>query len=162
MQQYRPHLVRIPFPEAPRHRHSRMFPILLANLVSSALTPRAPRRRHEPPVRASKGRAKPINLALQGGGAHGAFTWGVLDQLLDDERIIVEGLSATSAGAMNAAVFTYGYAIGGRAGAKQALAEFWRRVSDAARQGPLQPSWLDRIIGNRSLEFSPAFVFADL
>ena len=103
-----------------------------------------------------------VNLALQGGGAHGAFTWGVLDQLLDDERIIVEGLSATSAGAMNAAVFTYGYAMGGRAGAKTALAQFWRRISEAAMRGPLQPSWLDRIMGNRSLEFSPAFVFADL
>ena len=72
---------------------------------------------------------KTINLALQGGGAHGAFTWGVLDRLLEDERIAVEGISATSAGAMNATVFTYGYAMGGRDGAKKALAGFWRRIS---------------------------------
>ena len=74
-----------------------MFPILLANLVSNALTPRSPPRRMPPPGRARKGRAKPINLALQGGGAHGAFTWGVLDQLLEDGRIAIEGISGASA-----------------------------------------------------------------
>jgi NTE family protein len=105
---------------------------------------------------------KTINLALQGGGAHGAFTWGVLDRIIEDERIAIEGISATSAGAMNAAVFTYGYAVGGRDGAKRALAGFWRRVSHAASHGPLQPSWLDRLIGNHALNFSPAFVMADL
>jgi NTE family protein len=105
---------------------------------------------------------KTINLALQGGGAHGAFTWGVLDRLLEDERIVVEGVSATSAGAMNAAVFTYGYAMSGRAGAKAALAGFWRRISQAAMMSPLQPSWLDRMMGNHALQFSPAFAMADL
>src|SRR5579864_9332060 len=78
-------------------------------------------RRHAGGGIAADAGTKIINLALQGGGAHGAFTWGVLDQLLEDERIVVEGISATSAGAMNAAVFTYGYAMGGRAGAKTAL-----------------------------------------
>jgi NTE family protein len=118
-----------------------------------------------PCPRRSRGGAmetKTINLALQGGGAHGAFTWGVLDRLLEDERIAVEGISATSAGAMNAAVFTYGYAIGGRNGAKRALAGFWRRVSHAAMQSPLQPSWLDKMMGNHALQFSPAFLLADL
>ena len=70
--------------------------------------------------------AKTVNLALQGGGSHGAFSWGVVDRLLEDERIAVEGISATSAGAMNAAVMAYGMTIGGRAGAKRVLAEFWR------------------------------------
>jgi NTE family protein len=111
---------------------------------------------------ASQVATKTINLALQGGGAHGAFTWGVLDRLLEEERILVEGISATSAGAMNAAVFTYGYAMSGREGAKRALAGFWRRISSAAMQGPLQPSWLDKMMGNHSLHFSPAFVLADL
>jgi NTE family protein len=124
----------------------------------SAARPRPSRARK----RAASVKTKTINLALQGGGAHGAFTWGVLDRLLEDERIAVEGISATSAGAMNAAVFTYGYAIGGRDGAKRALAGFWRRVSHAASQGPLQPSWLDKMMGNHSLQFSPAFVMADL
>src|ERR1700761_905439 len=76
---------------------------------------------------------KTINLALQGGGAHGAFTWGVLDRLLDEEHLSFEGLSATSAGAMNAAVFAYGLAVDGREGARNALTCYWKRVSDAAR-----------------------------
>jgi NTE family protein len=114
------------------------------------------------PANAAATQTKVINLALQGGGAHGAFTWGVLDQLLDEERVVVEGISATSAGAMNAAVFTYGYAMGGRAAAKATLLQFWRRISHAAMYGPLQPSWLDRAMGNHSLSFSPAFVLADL
>jgi len=105
---------------------------------------------------------KRVNLALQGGGAHGAFTWGVLDRLLEDERIGFEGVSATSAGAMNAAVLAYGLSVGGREGAKKALASFWRRVSHAAAFGPLQPTPLDRIFGNRSLESSPAFILFDL
>ena len=83
---------------------------------------------------------KTINLALQGGGAHGAFAWGVLDRLLEDERIAFEGVSATSAGAMNATVLAYGLAEGGREGARRALANFWRRVSHAASFSPLQPS----------------------
>jgi NTE family protein len=76
--------------------------------------------------------AKSINLALQGGGAHGAFTWGVLDRLVEDSRLKFEGISATSTGAMNGAVFAYGYTTGGRKGAQQALEQFWLRVSRAA------------------------------
>jgi NTE family protein len=105
---------------------------------------------------------KTINLALQGGGAHGAFTWGVLDRLLEDGRIAFEGVSATSAGAMNATVLAYGLTEGGREGARKALEGFWRRVSHAAAVGPLQPTWLDRLTGNRSLENSPAFIAFDL
>lgn len=69
-----------------------------------------------------------LNLALQGGGAHGAFTWGVLDALLADPRIEFEGLSGSSAGAMNAVVFADGWAKGGRDGARQGLADFWWAV----------------------------------
>jgi NTE family protein len=105
---------------------------------------------------------KVINLALQGGGAHGAFTWGVLDRLLDDPRIAFDGISASSAGAMNGAVMTYGWAVGGRSGAKRTLANFWHRVSETASMGPLQPSWFDRAIGNHSLSWSPAFLLLDL
>ena len=68
---------------------------------------------------------KTINLALQGGGAHGAFAWGVLDKLLEDGRMRIEGISATSAGAMNATVLAYGWAEGGRGracGARRLLA----------------------------------------
>lgn len=103
-----------------------------------------------------------MNLALQGGGAHGAFTWGVLDRLLDEPNLSFEGVVATSAGAMNAAVLAYGLAEGGRNGAQKALAHFWRRVSHASAFSPLQPSLLDRMTGSRSLEHSPAFVVFDM
>jgi NTE family protein len=79
-----------------------------------------------------KGKVKAINLALQGSGSHGAFAWGVLDRLVEDERIAIEGISATSAGATNAAIFAYGLATGGRDGAKRALHDFWRHISGAA------------------------------
>ncbi len=105
---------------------------------------------------------KTINLALQGGGAHGAFTWGVLDRLLDEPRLAIEGISATSAGAMNATVFAYGMAEGGREGARRALANFWRRVSHAAALSPLQPTIFDRWIGNKALEWSPAYMLFDM
>jgi NTE family protein len=72
---------------------------------------------------------KCVNLALQGGSAHGAFTWGVLDRLLEEPRIELEGVSATSAGAMNAAVMAHGLTIGGRKGAREALEEFWHGVA---------------------------------
>jgi len=103
-----------------------------------------------------------VNLALQGGGAHGAFTWGVLDRLLEDGRVKFEGAAATSAGAMNAAVLAYGLTIGGPDGARDALLNFWRRISHAASQGPLQPTPFDRMMNNRSLEGSPFFMYLDL
>ena len=105
---------------------------------------------------------KKINLALQGGGAHGAFAWGVLDRLLEDERVEIEGISATSAGAMNATVLTYGYAAGGRQGARKALDGFWRRVAHIAAMSPFQATWLDRLMGNKSLENSPAFLWLEM
>lgn len=74
---------------------------------------------------------KTLNLALQGGGSHGAYTWGVLDRLLEDGRIRFDGLCGTSAGAMNAIVCAYGFMKGGRDGARASLADFWRRISVA-------------------------------
>ncbi|MEO8316909.1 MAG: patatin-like phospholipase family protein [Bradyrhizobium sp.] len=105
----------------------------------------------------SSNQVRTINLALQGGGAHGAFTWGVLDRLLDENNIVFEGVSATSAGAMNAAAFAYGFAIDGREGARKALANYWKLVSEAARQGPLQPSVFDRMLEDHKLSWSPIF-----
>jgi NTE family protein len=107
-------------------------------------------------------KVKTLNLALQGGGAHGAFTWGVLDRLLEEPRLDFEGIVATSAGAMNAAVMTYGLIEGGREGAQKALTNFWRRVSHAAAFSPIQPTPLDRLTGNRSLENSPPYILFDL
>src|SRR5882724_4527073 len=105
---------------------------------------------------------KRINLALQGGGAHGAYAWGVLDRLLDDERIEVEAISGTSAGAMNAAVFADGMGRGGRTEAKRALEAFWRNVSQASQYGPLQPSAFDTATRGWNLDHSAAFVAFDM
>ncbi len=73
-----------------------------------------------------------VNLALQGGGAHGAFTWGVLDALLEDGRLDFEGVSGTSAGAMNAVCLAQGLMVGGRDGAREALARFWTAVAESS------------------------------
>jgi NTE family protein len=73
--------------------------------------------------------AKNVNFALQGGGAHGAFVWGVLDHLLEDGRLAIEAISATSAGAMNAVALASGMATGGPACARQKLHDFWLEVS---------------------------------
>jgi NTE family protein len=103
-----------------------------------------------------------IDLALQGGGSHGAFTWGVLDRLLEEPWIEIAGISGTSAGAMNAAVLANGWAAGGAQAARQALESFWRGVSRAAAFSPLQRSPIDRLMGRWSLDTSPAYLFLDL
>lgn len=81
----------------------------------------------------AKRKPKKVNLALQAGGAHGAFTWGLLDKFLESELFTIEGISATSAGSMNAAVLTYGLLTGGNEGARQALYDFWRGMSDYSK-----------------------------
>jgi NTE family protein len=106
--------------------------------------------------------SKKINLALQGGGAHGAFAWGALDKLLEDGRVSFDAVSATSAGAMNATVLGYGLTIGGADGAREELEKFWKKISDEGAKGPLQPSWYDKLMGNHSLDNSPAFAFFDI
>jgi NTE family protein len=78
----------------------------------------------------SKEGLKAINLALQGGGSHSAFTWGVLDRLLEDERLTFDGITATGAGSINAVVLADGLASGGRESAKKHLESFWTRMSD--------------------------------
>ena len=103
-----------------------------------------------------------IDLALQGGGAHGAFTWGVLDRLLEEPWLGIDGVSGTSAGAMNAAVMADGFAAGGREGARAALEAFWRRVSLAAAFSPFQRTPIDRALGRWTLDHQPMFVAMDL
>ncbi|MDB5597329.1 MAG: patatin-like phospholipase family protein [Hyphomicrobiales bacterium] len=103
-----------------------------------------------------------IDLALQGGGAHGAFTWGVLDRILEEDWLVIDAISGTSAGAMNAAVMASGYARDGRGGARQALERFWRKVSEAARFSPFQRSPLDVLLGRWTLDNSPLFVAMDM
>src|SRR3974390_430459 len=106
------------------------------------------------PVRVPPG--KKINLALQGGGAHGAFTWGVLDHLLADGRLAIEGISGASAGAMNAIMLADGLARGGPPEAQKRLAEFWRAASLSGNLPPLQRAVLDRMLSFLPLEGTPA------
>jgi NTE family protein len=110
-----------------------------------------------------RGNARVINLALQGGGAHGAFAWGVLDRILEHGGIEIEGIVGTSAGAMNAAVTAYGLAIGGNEGARATLRTFWKAISEASRMGPLQATPLEKMFQKTpgSLEFSPGYIMMD-
>jgi NTE family protein len=103
-----------------------------------------------------------IDLALQGGGSHGAFTWGVLERLLEEPWLRIAGISGTSAGAMNAAVLADGWTEGGAKGASVALEKFWQRVSQAAAFSLLQRSPIDRFLGRWTLDTSPGYVFMDL
>src|SRR5690348_6375091 len=103
-----------------------------------------------------------VDLALQGGGSHGAFTWGVLDRLIEEPWLKIEAISGTSAGAMNAALVADGWTQGGAEGARAALEAYWRRVSQAAAFSPLQRSPLDRLMGRWTLDTSPAYIAMDL
>jgi NTE family protein len=105
---------------------------------------------------------KRVNLALQGGGSHGAVTWGVLDALIEDGRLAFEAVSGTSAGAMNAAIMLQGWAKGGPAGARQALAAFWGELGDMSVASPIQRTPLDRLQGNWNLDESPGAYWSDL
>jgi len=110
-----------------------------------------------------RGNARAINLALQGGGAHGAFAWGVIDRILEHGGIEIEGIVGTSAGAMNAAVTAYGLAIGGNEGARVTLRNFWKAISDQARMSPLQATPIEKMFQKTpgSLEFSPGYIMLD-
>jgi len=101
---------------------------------------------------------KVVNLALQGGGSHGAFAWGVLDRMLEEETLHFEGISGTSAGAINAVVLADGLAAGGREGAKEALRAYWQKVSDLWSRGPFGSSGGT---SNFGLENSPGFRFLE-
>ena len=90
---------------------------------------------------AATSRTKTINLALQGGGAHGAFAWGVLDYLLEDGRLRFDGISGTSAGSMNAVVLAYGLHIGDADSARAELHDFWKAVSDSGHQYSAVRAW---------------------
>ncbi|TYC53646.1 patatin-like phospholipase family protein [Rhodobacterales bacterium] len=105
---------------------------------------------------------KRINLALQGGGAHGAFTWGVLDQFLEDRRLKIDAISGTSAGAMNAVVLASGMEAGGEEGARESLDAFWHEVSERSRFSPIHRSVFDVLMGQWSLDNSPSYLLFDL
>ncbi|MDF1792655.1 MAG: patatin-like phospholipase family protein [Thalassobaculaceae bacterium] len=122
--------------------------------AAAAVEPKRGRTKAGPEV-------KRINLALQGGGSHGAFTWGVLDGLLADPRVAFDSISGTSAGAMNAVVMAAGWAEGGRQGARDKLETFWNRIADVGRFSPIQRTALDRLLGNWRIDSSPGFIALD-
>lgn len=103
-----------------------------------------------------------VDLGLQGGGSHGAFTWGVLDRLLEESWLRFDGISGTSAGAMNAVVMADGLAGGGPEQARVALETFWKRVSDAAAMSPLRRGPLEVLMGTWTLDNSPVFAAFDI
>ena len=103
-----------------------------------------------------------INLALQGGGAHGAFTWGVLDHLLQDERLVIEGISGASAGALNAVMLADGLARGGLAEARKRLADFWRGASADGNLPRVQRAVIDRLFSFFPFEGSPVAAWLDV
>ena len=116
-----------------------------------------------PPRNSKKAQTKPpvngvkrVNMALQGGGAHGAFAWGLLDKFLEDGRIEVEGLSGTSAGSMNAVVYAYGV-LKGKDNARQALHDYWQAISDAGQKySMVKRSPWEQMFGGWTMEKSMA------
>ncbi len=106
---------------------------------------------------------KKISLGLQGGGTYGAFTWGVLDRLLQEDRLEITSLSGVSAGAINAAVVADGYAHGGgREGGRRALDRFWRALGGTALFSPLQRTPLDHLAGGFTMSHSPAYQLLEM
>lgn len=106
---------------------------------------------------------KPVSLALQGAGVYGAFTWGVLDRLLDEQGFVIDSLSGSSSGAVNAVVLADGWSQGGgRRGAQQALRRFWTALGGIAAFSPLQPSPLDRISGRWTMENSLTYLLLEM
>jgi NTE family protein len=103
-------------------------------------------------------KAKHVGLALQGGGAHGAFTWGVLDRLLEEENIIADGICGTSAGAINAVVTAYGLHIGGKEKAKELLEQLWRKISNSGSV-MFKPSMMDKFFSGGDMYNSFGYMF---
>ncbi len=103
---------------------------------------------------------KRINLALQGGGAHGAFTWGVLDHLLEDGRLAIDGISGTSAGAINAVMLADGLAASGPEEARKRLADFWRSASVGGDLLPVQRAIVEKLFSLLPMPGAPSFFSA--
>lgn len=114
------------------------------------------------PRRRNARHTKAVNIALQGGGAHGAFTWGVLDKLFEDDRIWIEGISGTSAGAMNAVVAAHGMHENGAVGARERLHQFWEATSRAARNSPVRRSVWAHLTGSWSLDSSLSYLYFNM
>lgn len=97
---------------------------------------------------------KKISIALQGGGSHGAFAWGVLDKILEDGRLFIEGFSGTSAGGLNALAYIQGFMENGPEGARKSLCTLWKSISEVSVISPCKPSPMDQLVGNFNLDHS--------
>jgi len=128
----------VPAPQAARDAAPREQPLP----APAVARPVAPRR---------------VNLALQGGGTHGAFTWGVLERLLEEDRLEVDAVSGTSAGAINGAVLVQGLAAGGPEGARSALEKLWRDVATRLAFSPLRNTPIEKAIWGYDLTWSFAY-----
>ncbi len=100
---------------------------------------------------------KDITLALQGGGSHGAFTWGVLEKLFEEDAFNITGICGTSAGAINAGIAVSGYHKNGNQGAIDLLTKFWEKLSAESQFSPVQPSFIDKMLSAGNMEFSPGY-----
>lgn len=104
---------------------------------------------------------KKISLALQGGGSHGAYTWGVIEHIIKSDLFDVRGICGTSAGAINGALTVYGMQKGGGEGALEALENFWQELSKLTLFTLPQPSWADNHIFKGNMNFSPGYLVFD-
>lgn len=115
----------------------------------------------EPSQGNSPAKRPQVMLALQGGAAHGAFTWGVLDELLRQDVVDIRGVTGSSAGAVNGAFLAYGLATGGPQKAREMLDLCWKEVGANSLFSPYAPSWIDRVMGDRNLSYNPRKAFFD-
>ncbi|MBX9804668.1 MAG: patatin-like phospholipase family protein [Alphaproteobacteria bacterium] len=100
---------------------------------------------------------KKISIGMQGGGSHGAFTWGILDYILEDGRLDIEGVSGTSAGGMNCLALTQGMAEGGKEGARKSLFRYWKTLSEKSKKIGMAPTPLDNFKGGHGIATNPLF-----
>jgi NTE family protein len=113
-------------------------------------------------AKAGGGGVKTITLALQGGAAHGAFVWGVLDRLLEEERLVFEGVSGTSSGAINAVLLAYGLIDGDRAAARALIGRFWKRISEESEDRRWTANMLFRLARSRIMQITRKDALFDL
>jgi NTE family protein len=110
------------------------------------------------PTKTTSSGRKKISLALQGGGSHGAYTWGVLDSIFEDGRLDVEGVCGTSAGGMNATATAQGLIKGGLEGAREYLGKLWTKIGEEGAKSPLKPDPIKKMVQNFDISHSPGFL----
>ena len=126
-------------------------PIKPSSISTPAPAVKASRQSLSPAAKPGQSQTRRVNLALQGGGAHGAFAWGILDRFLETDLIQIEGISGTSAGSMNAVIYAWGWFSGGRDGAREALHRYWQTISRLGNGG-MNRYWEPFMFGGKHVE----------